>query len=79
MTDAAPISWFLMLYTFSVMAIAVFLIRMYANKFTDIKLQIHAIHSLIELIDESLTDDTVTKEEFTAMVKRCLSVLQRMV
>ncbi len=68
-------SWFLILYSISILGIAVFVIRLYANKFSNLKNQIHEIHALIELIDESLTDDKVTKEEFVALVKRVLAVL----
>jgi hypothetical protein len=75
MTDIGPTSWFLVLFSFSVMAIAIFIIRSYANKYRDIKDQIHTIHAFIELIDESLEDDKVTKEEFVALVKRVLAVL----
>lgn len=79
MTYIGPISWFLMLVTFGILTIAVFIIRSYSNRYRDIKDQIHTIHAFIELIDESLTDDQVTKDEFTCMVKRCLSVLRRMI
>lgn len=79
MIDAGPNYWFLILYSISVLGIAVFLIRMYANKFSNLKNQIHEIHALIELIDESLSDDQVTKEEFTALVKRCLSVIKELI
>lgn len=77
MNIAPPITWFFMLYTFSVMAIAVFLIRMYANRFCDLKANVHAIHLCIDLIDSSLEDDSVTKEEFVALVKRVLVTLAR--
>lgn len=70
-----PSDWFLILVTFGAMAIAAFLIRTYAVKCRDIKAKIHAIHAMIELIDESIQDDTVTKEEFTAIIKQCLAVL----
>jgi hypothetical protein len=75
MISADPLDWFLILFSFSVLGIAAFIIRTYAVKYYDIKAGIHAIHALIELIDESLKDDKVTKEEFTALVKRCLAVL----
>lgn len=67
--------WFLIAYTFSVLAISVFLIRRYAFRYKKIKEDIHAIHICIELIDKSLEDDSVTKEEFIALVKRCLQVI----
>ena len=70
-----PTSWFLVLYTFSILAIAVFFIRTYSNRFFDLKEKVHAIHILIELIDQTLEDDKVTKEEFVAVVKRCLTIL----
>ncbi len=79
MTDTGANSWFLILYSVSVLGIAVILIQIYANRFRGLKSKIHEIHALIELIDESLTDDQVTKDEFTALVKRCLSVLKELI
>jgi hypothetical protein len=67
--------WFLIAYTFSVLAIAVFVIRRYAFRYKTIKEDIHAIHTCVDLIDRSLEDDSVTKEEFVALVKRCLEVI----
>ena len=75
MMSANPLDWFLILFAFSALGIAAFLIRTYALKYNDIKAKIHAIHALIELIDESIQDDKVTKEEFSALIKRCLAVL----
>ena len=68
-------SWFLIAYTFGILGLAAYLIRNYAEQYKDLKDKIHAIHALIELIDESMKDDKVTKEEFTALIKRCLAVL----
>lgn len=70
-----PTPWFLIAYTFSVLAIAVFVIRRYAFRYKKIKEDIHAVHLCVELIDKSLEDDSVTKEEFVALVKRCLEVI----
>lgn len=67
--------WFLIMYTFSVLAIAIFVIRRYAFRYQKIKEDIHAVHLCIELIDKSLEDDSVTKEEFVSLVKRCLQVI----
>jgi hypothetical protein len=74
-----PLLWFLVLFTFSNLAIAVFLICKYAKKYNEIKEKVHSIIALLQLIDESMEDDTVTKEEFTNIVKRCLSVLSELV
>lgn len=79
MTDIGPTSWFVMLFSFSVMAIAIFIIRSYANKYRDIKDEIHTIHAFIELIDESLTDDKVTKEEFISLITRTMTILRRLI
>lgn len=68
-----------MLFSFSVMAIAIFIIRSYANKYRDIKDEIHTIHAFIELIDESLTDDKVTKEEFISLITRTMTILRRLI
>lgn len=67
--------WFLIAFSFSVLAIAGYLVRRYALRYKAIKEDIHAIHLCIELIDKSLEDDSVTKEEFVALVKRCLEVI----
>lgn len=77
--ESYSLSWFLVLYTFSILAIAIFIIRSYSNKYRDIKEKVHSIHALIQLIDESMEDDTITKEEFTNIVKRCLSVLSGLI
>lgn len=79
MIDPDPMSLFLVLYTFSVLAIALFLVRTYANRFRDLKDTVHTIHAFIQLIDESIEDDTMSKEEFVALVKRCLAVLAKLV
>lgn len=73
------LSWFFVLYTFSILTVAIFIISSYANKYRDIKEKIHAIHVLIEFIDKSMEDDTVTKEEFINVVKRCLSILSGLI
>lgn len=73
-----PSSWFLILFSFGILGIALFLIRAYALKYNDIKVKVHAIHSMIEIIDESIKDDSVTKEEFTAIIKTCLEVLRKL-
>ena len=75
MIASDPISWFLIVFTFSVLTIAVYLIRAYANRYSDLKAKVHAIHVCIELIDSSLEDDSVSKEEFVNLVKRVLTVL----
>ena len=75
MISADPLDWLLILLGFSVLSIVLVIIRSYGNKYRDIKDQIHTIHALIELIDESLTDDRISKEEFVALVKRVLAVL----
>lgn len=67
--------WFILAYTFSVMLIAVYFIRKYILRNKILKENIHAIHTCIELIDKSLEDESVTKEEFVALVKRCLEVI----
>lgn len=72
-----PTSWFLILITFSSIGIAAFLIRNYALKYNEIKAQIHAIHALIELIDVSLEDDNVSREEFTTIIRKCLEILAK--
>lgn len=74
-----PTSWFLVLYTFSILAIALFLVRTYAIRFRDLKDTVHTIHAFIQLIDDSIEDETITKEEFIAIVKRCLAVLSKLV
>ncbi len=74
-----PLSWFLVLFTFSVLAIAIFIIRSYVLKYRDIKEKVHAIHVLIELIDKSMEDDNITKEEFSKIVKQCLSILSGLI
>lgn len=74
-----PLSWFLVLYTFSILVIAIYFIRSYANKYSDIKAKVHAIHILIELIDKSMEDDNITKDEFTNIVKRCLAILSGLI
>lgn len=75
MTVSDPTSWFLIALSFSVLAIAVFVIRTYANRYADLKAHVHAIHLCIDLIDSSLEDDSVSKEEFVALVKRVLVAL----
>jgi hypothetical protein len=75
MNVSDPTSWFLIVLSFSVLTIAVFLIRTYANKYADLKANVHAIHLCIEKIDSSLEDDSVSKEEFVAIVKRVLAIL----
>lgn len=67
--------WFILAYTFSVMLIAVYFIRKYILRNKVIKENIHAIRTCIDLIDKSLEDESVTKEEFVALVKRCLVVI----
>lgn len=79
MIDPDPQSWFLILYTFSVVAIAFYIIRIYSNRFWDLKDTVHTIHAFIQLIDESIEDDSISKEEFVSLVKRCLAVLAKLV
>ena len=74
-----PTDWLLILVTFGVLGIAAFVIRVYALKYNDIKRKIHAIHTVIELIDESIRDDKVTKEEFQALIRSCLDLLGEMI
>lgn len=78
MIPGSSLDWFLILITFSALGITAFLIRTYALKYNQIKAQVHAIHALIELIDVSLQDDEVTKEEFTAIIKKCLEILAKL-
>ena len=72
-------NWLFILVTFGALAIAGFLIRTYALKYRDIKAKIHAIHTVIELIDESIKDDKVTKEEFQVLIRACLDLLGEMI
>jgi hypothetical protein len=76
MTTSDPINWAIIAYTFSVMAIAGFLIRKYALQFNDLKAKVHSIRICIEFIDASIEDDKVTKEEFIKIVKNCLKVFE---
>lgn len=79
MIDPDPVPWFYVLYTFLIMATALFFVRSYANRFRDLKDNVHTIHAFIELIDESIEDETISKEEFVVLVKRCLAVLAKLV
>lgn len=79
MINADPVSWLLILVGFGALAIAAFIIRTYRNRYKDIKEKIHAIHNVIELIDESLKDDKVDKEEFQALIRACLDLLSDLI
>ena len=79
MTDIDPSSWFLVLYSVSILGIAVFLIRAYSNKYFDLKAKVHALHVCIELIDSSLEDESISKAEFIAIVKRCLTTIGQLI
>jgi hypothetical protein len=78
MISADPQSWFLILFTFSVVGIAIYIIHSYSKRFCDLKDTVHTIHAFIQLIDESIEDDSISKEEFVALVKRCLAVLAKL-
>lgn len=79
MTEPGPTSWFLILYSVTVLGILVFVIRNYANHYRDLKDKIHTIHVLFEELDTSLNDDALTKEEVTAIVKRCLFLFRELI
>lgn len=75
MTAPDPTYWFLILVTFGSLAIAAFLIRTYALRYNDVKAKMHAIRNFIVVLDESIQDDTITKDEFKAIIKRILEIL----
>lgn len=76
MIEQGNTSWFLILYSISVLGIAVFVIRIYANRFKDLKEKIHSIHEMVELIDESLMDDTISRDEMISLIKRFMSLFR---
>lgn len=75
MNASDGMNWLYILLGVGALGIAGFFIRVYVLKLQVIKCKIHALHAVIELIDENIQKDDLTIGEFKVLITKCLELL----